>query len=430
MSGDLSKKLAYDETFDCIQCGSCLPACPTYKTMGTETQSPRGRINLVKMAAEGKIEIDKLQEPIDLCLGCRACETVCPTNVQYGRILESAKEALREKEEASASPVKKFEENLFYNQVFPKRHVMNTIGRLLWFYQRSGLKTVFHKTGMNHWLPEHLETFEQAVPDISGPGYRHHRPSRLYPDQKPIYKIGFFRGCIMDALFDRINDQSMRLLAAAGCEVVAVEGQACCGALHEHGGRTGQARELAKHNIEAFERESFDYIVNNAGGCGAMLNEYPHLFQDDRAWQERADRFVRKSVDISVVLAKLKLPFKKTIRQRVTFQPSCHMTNVQKVTEEPRALIRKIKGIDFRELDDPDFCCGSAGIYNVVNFDESMKILDVKMVDVKDKNPDLIVTTNPGCLLQMKVGIEREGLSDRVKAVHLIELLAEACDLE
>jgi Fe-S oxidoreductase len=428
MTGDPRDKLNYDATFSCIQCGSCLPACPTYKTMGTETQSPRGRINLVKMAAEGKITLDQLKGPIDLCLGCRACERVCPTNVAYGKILESAKEALHEHEQPTS--VKKFQENMYYNQVFPKKKVMGAGTNLLWFYQKSGLRRLAEKTGLNHLLPESLSTFEEILPSVSSPSRRHRRSSRIEPKQVPRYKVGFFTGCIMDALFDRINDLGMQLLAAGGCTVVAVEGQTCCGALHNHGGRVLQARELAKQNIQAFEQEAFDYVINTAGGCGAMLREYPGLFPDDDPWKPRAEAFAAHSIDISVLLARLDLPIEKEIRKRVTYQPSCHMTNVQKVVDEPRQLIRRIEGIDFQELDNPDFCCGSAGIYNVVHFDESMKILDIKMADVKAVDPELIVTTNPGCLLQMKAGIEREGLQDHIQAIHLVELLAEACGLE
>ncbi|TGA99289.1 (Fe-S)-binding protein [Sporolactobacillus shoreae] len=427
MNEDPREKLNYDATFSCIQCGSCLPACPTYKTMGTETQSPRGRINLVKMAAEGKITLDELKEPIDLCLGCRACERVCPTNVAYGKILDSAKVALNEHEQVS---VKKFQEDIYYNQVFSKKNVMGAGANLLWFYQKSGLRSLAEKTHLNHLLPESIATFEEILPSVSSPLHRHHRPDRIEPKQTPRYKVGFFKGCIMDALFDRINDLGMRLLAAGGCTVVAVDGQTCCGALHHHGGRTQQAKELAKQNIEAFETEAFDYVINTAGGCGAMLHEYPELFADDPSWEKRAEAFAARSIDISELLARLDLPVEKEIRKRVTYQPSCHMTNVQKVVDEPKQLIHSVRGIDFRELDNPDFCCGSAGIYNVVHFDESMKILDVKMGDVKARNPELIVTTNPGCLLQMKAGIEREGLQDHVRAIHLVELLAAACGLE
>lgn len=430
MNPNPKDKLAYDETFTCIQCGTCLPACPTYKTMGTETQSPRGRINLVKMAAEGKISLDDLKDPIDLCLGCRACETACPTNVPYGVILESAKLALHEHNRPSQSRMEVFKENLFYNHVFPRKKVMSTGAGLLWFYQKSGVRRLVEKTGLLNSLPESLATFERTLPAATAPVRRRRRPKRLEPQQAPRYKVGFFTGCIMDALFDRINDLGMRLLVLGGCTVVAADGQTCCGALHLHGGRDDQARELARKNIEAFEQEAFDYVVNTAGGCGALLHEYPALFADDPEWQIRAQSFADHAIDISVLLARLDLPFNKEIRERATYQPSCHMTNVQKVRDEPRQLIRRIKGIDFRELHDPNFCCGSAGIYNVVQFDESMKILDVKMADVKSRDPELIVTTNPGCLLQMKAGIEREGLQDRMQALHLVELLAEACGLE
>lgn len=428
MTDDPANKLAYDETFSCIQCGTCLPACPTYKTMGKETQSPRGRINLVKMAAEKKIPLEAIREPIDLCLGCRACERVCPTNVPYGKILESAKEALFEQQKDASPLLKRLEENLFYKQVFPKHQVMAVAGSLLWFYQKSGLKNLAHLTHLTKLLPENLETFERATPDVRVRGV--HRPEHVKNKAVPKYKVAFFSGCVMDAVFGRINDLSVKLLIACGCSVVIPPKQTCCGALHLHGGRRAESKELARRNIEAFEAESPDFVINNAGGCGAMLSEYPQLFADEPDWKARADRFSQHSIDISVLLAQLDLPLKKALNYRVTLQPSCHMTNVQKVVNEPVRLIQKLDGVAFHPLDDPDFCCGSAGIYNLINYEPAMEILDVKMADVKKQNPDVIVTTNPGCLLQMRVGIERERLQDRMKAMHLVELLAEACGIE
>lgn len=425
----MTEKLAYTETFDCVQCGYCLPACPTYKTMETETHSPRGRINLVKLAAEGKISLDQLQEPIDLCLGCRACERVCPTNVQYGRIFESAKVVLEEKREKEAPKRENLFRNFFFDQLFPDKKKLQAVSGFLRFYQTSGLQRVARKTGVMKLFPERLRAFEEVMPTITKSEKRKNERIVLKPDRAPIYRVAFFRGCVMDAMFERINILGMKLLQAAGCEVVVIPDETCCGALHAHSGNRKRAKELAKENIQAFEAENADWIVNSAGGCGAMLIEYEHLFTDEPEWQKRAKQFSEKNCDISVILCKLDLPFKHAVKKMVTYQPSCHMTNVQHVTEEPFQLLRSIPGLPMQPLVDADMCCGSAGIYNLVNYDESIDILTEKMADVMSVNPEVIVTTNPGCLLQMKLGVKREGASDRIEIVHLVELLAEACGL-
>ena len=421
--------LAYDETFSCVQCGYCLPACPTYLTMKKETHSPRGRINLVKMAAEGKITLEQIQEPIDLCLGCRACERVCPTNVQYGTILESAKEAIQKRKNKEMTLGGKTLKNILYRQLFPNKQNLTMASHLLWFYQKIGLKNVAHSSGIIKVLPNHLVSFDKVIPKISSPNERKKRLTILKPKGETKYRIAFFTGCVMDAIFHRINELSMKLLQAGGCEVIVVPNQTCCGALHAHSGELEQARDLAKKNIEAFENESFDYVVNNAGGCGATLNEYPHLLKGEVEWKERAKRFSEKSLDISVILSKLELPLKKEIKKIVTYQPSCHMRNVQKVEKEPLSLITSINGITLNRMENEDMCCGSAGIYNIVNYKESMEILDEKMKGVKEINPQVIVTTNPGCLLQMKLGIERENKTDKVEVLHLVELLADSCEI-
>lgn len=244
------------------------------------------------------------------------------------------------------------------------------------------------------------------------------------------YTVAFFTGCIMDAMFRRINQLSVQLLAEVGCEVVIAEDQTCCGALHAHTSDHEESIKLAKQNIVAFERENVDFIVNNAGGCGAMLNEYDHLLADEPEWTERAKRFVAKSKDISQILVLCGgLPKLDHAPDRVTYQRSCHMTNVQKVTKEPVQLIQSIPNVELIEMNEADFCCGSAGIYNIVNYDASMAILDRKMQNVEETKGTTIITTNPGCLLQMKVGIERKGLTGKVRAVHLIEYLAEAAGI-
>ncbi|MDQ0338314.1 glycolate oxidase iron-sulfur subunit [Caldalkalibacillus uzonensis] len=425
------KTLPYDETVQCVQCGYCLPACPTYLTMKRETHSPRGRINLVQMAAEGHLSLDELEEPLDLCLGCRACETACPSGVQYGKILEDARGVLAEyKGNRTSTPLRWIEDKMFQN-IFPSPKKLQLLTDVIWLYQASGVQAMVHKGKLNHVLSDNLRAFEAVLPKVSSPLKRRKRPRLFKP---PIantlqWKVAFFTGCIMDAIFEKINRLSMELLALAGCEVHVIGEQTCCGALHAHAGRLDDAKILAKRNIEAFERLDVDFIVNNAGGCGGMLVEYDHLFHDDPQWEERAKAFVAKTRDISQVLAQCELPLTKPVNEIITYQRSCHMTNVQKVTTEPLDLIKRIPGVTFREMANPDMCCGSAGIYNVLNYKESMEILDVKMETVKETTATTIVTTNPGCLLQMKLGVQREGLSERVRVVHLAELLAESAEL-
>lgn len=429
---DRIKQLPYDETIQCVQCGYCLPACPTYLTMKRETHSPRGRINLVKMAAEGHLSLDELEEPLDLCLGCRACETACPSGVPYGKILEGAREVLAENKAKNVSRPIAWVQDTLIQKVFPDSKRLQTAADMIWMYQSSGLQKLAHKSKLTRVLPENLRVFEEVLPKVTSPMERRQRP-RLFkpklPGTSPKWKIAFFTGCVMDAIFERINRLSMELLGLAGCEVHVIAEQTCCGALHAHTGRMDDSIELAKRNIEAFERLDVDFIVNNAGGCGAMLVEYDQLFHGDPEWEARAKAFVAKTRDISQILAQCELPFMQPINEVVTYQRSCHMTNVQKVVKEPLDLIKKIPGVTFKEMANPNMCCGSAGIYNVVNYGESMEILDVKMDAVKATGGTTIVTTNPGCLLQMKLGVQREGLTGQVRAVHLVELLAESAGL-
>lgn len=422
-------ELAYEATFDCVQCGYCLPACPTYLTMEKETHSPRGRINLVKMAAEGKIDYSDLEGPINLCLGCRACEVVCPTNVQYGDILESAQAVLREEDKKQHKRTHTFKDFMF-NQTMENDTLLSAGGVGVSLYQKSGLQKVAHKTKLINILPKNLTTFEKALPEAEGFKKRRERKAHYPTKQEPIYKVGFFTGCIMDAMFSSINTKAIKLLQKAGCEVTVIKDQTCCGALQSHSGNRDKTKQLAKHNIEAFEAHNFDYVVNCIGGCGAMLVEYDKLLVNETDWYERAQAFVKKNVDVSVLLDELTLTYQKEINKVATYQPSCHMNNVQKVINPPLNLLKSIPGIQYKEYPDKQMCCGSAGIYNVVNFDESMEILDEKMQHMEGVAPQVVVTTNPGCHLQMKAGVEREGLSNRIEVVHLVEILAEACGIE
>ncbi|GLB61933.1 (Fe-S)-binding protein [Cytobacillus sp. NCCP-133] len=419
----MTSQLAYRETFDCVQCGYCLPACPTYATMGKERHSPRGRINLVQMAAEGKITIDEINESMELCLGCRACETACPTNVQYGKILESFKEL-----KAAAAPAP-FIENMALQKALPNKKLLAAMRASLRAYQRTGLDSFARKSKMLGILPEQLQAFAEITPAIELP-HKQLRKSTQSPEHEPKVRVAFFTGCIMDVFFAKINDLSIQLLKHAGCEVTVIKEQTCCGALQNHGGDTNTSKKLAKENIAAFEKGKFDYVVNSIGGCGAMLVEYDHLLANDPEWAERAKVFVQKNKDVSVLLNKLGIDFSRELAGVITYQPSCHLLNVQKVANDPVQLLESIPGLTYIPLPKGDMCCGSAGIYNLVHYEESMEILDAKMENVQTVSPDTIVTSNPGCHLQMCLGVKREGLQDKVRVVHIVELLAEACGIE
>lgn len=421
------KKLAYHETFNCVQCGYCLPACPTYVTLGKERHSPRGRINLVKMAAEGKVALEDLEEPIDVCLGCRACEPACPTNVQYGKILESAIDVLTEYRRDKQTLKEKTIKKLVFDYTLPNKKSLKFVGFGLQLYQTLKMDKFFRGIKATQILPESMRELERIMPTIHGSERSQNVVKKV---DKPKYRIGFFTGCIMDTFFSRVNDLSIKLLVEGGCEVTIIEEQACCGALHQHSGEKEKAIALAKANIEAFEAYDFDFVVNSIGGCGAALIEYDRLFDSQDYWYQRAKQFTEKCKDISVLLDKLKLPFKKEIAKVVTYQPSCHLKNVQSVTSVPIHLIQKIPGVIYKPHQEMDMCCGSAGIYNIVHYEKSMEILDRKMNHVVDVRPKIIVTSNPGCHLQMILGVEREGLQAEMKVLHLVELLAEACEIK
>jgi glycolate oxidase iron-sulfur subunit len=425
-------QLAFDATNHCIQCGYCLPACPTYLSMGKEAQSPRGRINLVKLAAEGKIDIkDHLSDPIDLCLGCRACEVVCPVNVPYGHILESAKEVIHQEDMSSPSTSASGMKRFVLKRLFPYPKRMRAVGNLVWIYQKSGLQRVVRKGKLlDKLLPTSSQQMEKVLPALESPSHRPN-PGEIIPAKgKTKARVAFFQGCITDALLYRTNRLTVQLLSLIGCEVIIPKQQNCCGALHTHQGMKEEAKKLAKQNILAFEAIGAEYIVNNAGGCGAMLSEYGHLLSDDPDWHERAQHFAQASRDITQLLVQFgPLPYQKEWNGTITYQDSCHLRNVQKVINEPRELLRSIPGATYVELKNSDQCCASGGIYNLLHFDESMGILDEKMKEVQETKATTIVTTNPGCYLQMRLGIERAGSSDQIQGLHLVDVLAEVCGL-
>ncbi|HLR74495.1 MAG TPA: (Fe-S)-binding protein [Virgibacillus sp.] len=422
------EKMDYEEILNCTRCGFCLPSCPTYVETGNdEVHSPRGRIALMKGLVDGHIEPnEEVKRSIDLCLGCRACEPACPSGVKFGRLLEQAREAIYQSNEQSFT--QKLVRKMTFNNLFSHQDRMIGLTSLLGFYQRSGLQKTARTLGIMKLFPETIRTMEKVLPRVPRKKELKHRERYFEPLEKQNKRVAFFSGCLMDTVFRSTNEATTKLLQYAGCEIVVPKAQSCCGALHGHSGERDQAKELAKRNIVAFEGAEVDYIITNAGGCGGFLVDYGYLLKDDSEWAERAQMFGHKIKDISRILVELdfhQLPLSLN-KQKVTYQDSCHLRNGQQTFIEPRQLLQSIDGVTYVEMKDANRCCGSAGIYNIVESDMSMQVLDYKMEQTKQTEAQTIVTSNPGCLLQMKLGIEREGLSDRMEAVHIVDLLLEA----
>ncbi|MEH7501755.1 (Fe-S)-binding protein [Neobacillus drentensis] len=423
------ERMNEDELLNCMRCGFCLPTCPTYIESGyKESHSPRGRIALMKAVVDGLIEPDEdFERSLELCLGCRACEPVCPSGVKYGHLLEEARDIINQNKSFSL-PTRVVRKTVFEG-LFPHPNRMRNLTGLIGFYQRSGIQTIARKIGFLGLLPESLVTIEKVLPKVPTMKEMKNRPEHLSPIGNQLHRVAFFSGCLMDTMFLKTNDATCKLLQLAGCEIVIPQNQTCCGALHGHSGEKEGSKDLARRNIKAFEELNVDFIITNAGGCGAFLIDYDHLLKDDPEWKDRAKKFAEKIMDVSEILVsvgfhkkvKLELP-----NQIVTYQDSCHLRNVMKTASAPRLLLQSIKGAEYVEMKDADRCCGSAGIYNIIESEMSMKMLDYKMVQAKDTHAATIVTANPGCLLQMKVGIEKGGLAETMRGVHIVDLLLEA----
>lgn len=420
-----------DQLTNCMRCGFCLPACPTYRETGLEAASPRGRIALMKAVQDGLMSPDEaFRDQMDLCLGCRACEPACPAGVTYGRLLEQTRASITEHKPKSL--IEKTLRRVLLKELIPSPKKLRNSMRLVSFYQKSGLQKVARTLKLTAVFPEHMSQMEKILPKIDTKGSYAQTGFSIKPKGKPIARVGMFRGCIMDVMFTETNISTVHLLVAAGYEVVFPDSQNCCGAMHAHTGEEKIAQDLARQNIRVFREAEVDYIVSNAGGCGAQLIEYPHMLKEDIEYSEDAKWFQQCVKDVSeLVIERMdQLPLKLKKPVRISYQDSCHLRNGMKVTLEPRKILRSIPNADYVELFEADRCCGSAGTYSLVQPEMSMQILDHKMEHVQQTKADVLVTSNPGCLLQMKLGIERAGLSEQMRAVHLIDFLMEALDLE
>lgn len=424
----MKELLNYDELANCMRCGFCLPACPTYRETGLEAASPRGRIALMKAAVDGHMHADdRLKAQLDLCLGCRACEPACPSGVKYGELIEAAKEAL---EEHAKHPLwVGWIRTMAFKHLFVNQKRMRLLGGLIRLYQRSGLRWLARKLGLLRILPAHMRRMEAVLPEATSSGVALEMGTFIPAVGQKRGTVGMFSGCIMDILFLQTNKNTVTLLSEAGFDVVIPPGQNCCGALHAHSGEVEGAHKLAVNNVKAFREANVDFIVSNAGGCGAMLKEYDRLLKGDayKELEEDVKWFAARVRDVSEIFLEIApLDDLGTLNERVAYQGSCHLQNVMKVKNQPRQLLQRIEGAQYVELHESDRCCGSAGIYNVVQPRMAGGILDEKMGHVNETQADTLVTSNPGCLLQMKHGIHKAGLDGRMRAVHLVDLLVEA----
>jgi len=423
---ELDRFLDYDKSLACVHCGLCLSSCPTYLETGNENDSPRGRIYLMRAVQDGRLPVaDATVRHIDLCLGCRACEAACPSGVRYGELLEATREHIERRYDRGAWAT--FLRRVAIERVFP-------------FPERVELALRLARPAkwIQRWLPKFAREALALIPDATDATPL----PELLPAASPRRgRVGFIQGCVMSVLFGATHAASIRLLNRAGWDVVTPPAQGCCGALHAHGGNLESARAAARVNVAAFEKLGLDAIIINAAGCGSTLKEYGHLLAGDPIWAARAADFAGKVKDLSEWLAS----DLETLRlgppspgfgasgaagapRKVTFHDACHLAHAQRVTQAPRELVRAVAGGQFVELPESDVCCGSAGSYNLTEPDMAARLQRRKVEHILATGAEVVVTTNPGCLLQIQAGLKAAG--SPVQALHLADYLDQACRAE
>ncbi len=409
----------------CVHCGLCLNACPTYRQLGVEMDSPRGRIYQMVQVSQGAPITDSYKEHMDLCLACRACETACPSGVEYGRLIEAARAQL---EPHIHRPWwNRLFRRFIFGHLLQSPGTMTVAGSLLYLYQASGLQRLVRLSGILKLMGK-LGRLEQLSPPAQAPFFFRQIGKTFSAEGERRYRVAFLAGCIANVSFARLNEATVRVLQKNGCEVVIPEGQGCCGALHVHSGIRDEARTLARRNIDAVLGGNFDAIISNAAGCGSTLKEYDELLEHDPAYAAKAEQFVHLMKDVNEFLASITLnPAMGRVAATATYQDSCHLAHGQKIKTAPRKLLAQVPGLDFREMPKADICCGSAGIYNVVHTEMAMAILEEKMDGANLTGAEWIVTANPGCMLQLETGARIYGKNQRV--MHVVEVLDEAYKL-
>lgn len=411
----------YDNILACIRCGLCLSVCPTYATDGVEVQSPRGRVALIRAWQEGRLELTpNLRSHLYHCLDCRACQTICPTGVRVGENVLGARTIAEEQRRRGA--IEGALAGFALRWLLPHPDRLEASLLPLRLYQRLGLQSLVRRSGL---LPEPLAVMEGLLPTLPDRPLRQTLPEVVPGQGERRYRVGFFLGCIMTLVFARASRATVDVLAANGCEVVTPKQQVCCGAPHAEEGEMDAVRALARRNIDIFEGLGVDYVVADCAACGAQTKEYAHLLREDPHYAERARVFSAKVRDVSEFLADI--PLRRplgTVARRVAYHMPCHLAHAQKVREAPRQLLAQVPGLQLVELNEADWCCGSAGIYNISHTERARAILERKLANLAASGADTLVTGNPGCLLQLMAGVRQKGWQVDVR--HPLEMLALA----
>ncbi|HYR46491.1 MAG TPA: heterodisulfide reductase-related iron-sulfur binding cluster [Thermoanaerobaculia bacterium] len=402
---------------DCVHCGFCLPACPTYVSWGEEMDSPRGRIDLMRGLAEGKIAWSHaVAAHFDRCLGCMACMPACPSGVKYDVLIERTRADLEKNVERRPED-RRLRAMIF--RLFPHPGRLRAAAGLLWLYSKTGLQALVRRSGL---LPRRLAQIEALLPAVSFHQLNARLPERVAAKGERRARVALLTGCVQNVFFPEVNEATMRVLSAEGCDVVAPRGQGCCGALSIHAGREEEALDFARDTIARFEADGFDAILVNAAGCGSNMKDYGRLLAGDPKWAVRAAAFSAKVRDVNEFLAALPpVAPRQTIRARVAYHDSCHLAHAQRIREQPRKLLSGIPGLELVEIPDGDQCCGSAGIYNLVEPESSEEIGARKADNVLSVAPDLLASANPGCTLQIQKILRQRGRT--LPAAHPIQIL-------
>jgi glycolate oxidase iron-sulfur subunit len=416
--------MSVDGVHQCVHCGLCLAYCPTFSELGTEMDSPRGRIFLIKALAEGRIGLsDTTVRHLSLCLDCRACETVCPAGVPYGRLIEAAKAEIEHQRPGGV--MRRLFRGLNFGLLLGRPAMLRAAAATLRLYQASGAQALARATGLTRLLPGTLPAWEALAPQVPGAADRAPLPPVIPADGPPRMRVALLTGCVQSVVFGAHNRATARTLARNGVEVIVPSGQGCCGALNAHGGDHARALAMARRTIDAFERTGAEAVVVNTSGCGAHMKAYGALLEGDPAWAERARRFAARVQDIAELLARepLRGPL-APVPMTVAYHDPCHVVHGQKIRTQPRQLLAQIPSLTVVPLGESDWCCGSAGIYNLTEPEMAGRLLRRKIDHVLASGAEAIVTANPGCILQIEKGLRDRG--SPVRVLHLVEVLDRA----